>query len=72
MSKLKELRNSKKLKQRELAEMAGVSLKALQAYEQDFRPLGRASAEDVYNIAKALDTTIEELLGLESLKGGRV
>ena len=68
MSKLKELRNSKNLKQKELAEQAGVSLKALQAYEQDFRPLGRASAEDVYKIAKALDTTIEELLGLESLK----
>lgn len=68
MSKLKELRKSKKLKQPELAELAGVSLKALQAYEQEYRPLGRASAEDVYRIAKALDTTIEELLGLESLK----
>ena len=68
MGKLKELRKNKNLKQPELAEMAGVSLKALQAYEQEYRPLGRASAEDVYRIAKALGTTIEELLGLESLK----
>lgn len=68
MSKLKELRKSKNLLQPELADRAGVSLKALQAYEQDYRPLGRASAEDVYRIAKALGTTIEELLGLESLK----
>lgn len=68
MGKLKELRKSKNLSQPELAELAGVSLKALQAYEQDYRPLGRASAEDVYRIAKALDTTIEELLGLDSLK----
>ena len=68
MSKLKELRNSKGLKQPELAEMAGVSLKALQAYEQDYRPIGRASTEDVYRLAKALGTTIEELLGLEPLK----
>lgn len=68
MSKLQELRKSKNLKQRELAEKAGVSLKALQAYEQNFRPLGRASAEDVYNLAKALGTTIEELLEVESLK----
>ena len=68
MSRLQELRKAKNLKQKELAEKAGVSLKALQAYEQDFRPLGRASALDVYQIAKALDTTIEELLGLESLK----
>ena len=68
MSKLKELRKSKGLKQPELAEMAGVSLKALQAYEQDYRPLGRASAIDVYQIAKALDTTIENLLDLEPLE----
>lgn len=68
MSRLKELRKAKNLKQKELAEMAGVSLKALQAYEQNFRPLGRASALDVYQIAKALDTTIENLLELESLK----
>ena len=68
MTKLKELRKSKNISQPELAEQAGVSLKALQAYEQDYRPLGRASADDVYRIAKALGTTIEELLGLESLK----
>ena len=68
VTKLKELRNAKNLTQTKLADQAGVSLKALQAYEQDFRPLGRASAEDVYNIAKVLGTTIEELLDLEPLK----
>lgn len=68
MSRLKELRKSKNLSQPELAELAGVTLKALQAYEQNYRPLGRASAEDVYRIAKALGTTMEELLGLDRLK----
>ena len=68
MSKLKELRKEKNLTQPQLAEMAGVSLKALQAYEQNYRPLERASAIDVYQIAKVLGTTIEELLELESLK----
>lgn len=68
MSRLKEIRKAKNLKQKELAEMAGVSLKALQAYEQNFRPIGRASALDVYRIAKALDTTIEDLLDLEGPK----
>ena len=67
MNRLQELRKEKQITQKELAEQAGVSLKALQAYEQDFRPLGRASALDVYQIAKALGTTIEELLGLEEL-----
>ena len=68
MSKLKELRKSKNLGQKELAELAGVSLKALQAYEQNYRPISGASAIDVYRIAKVLDTTIEELLEIESLK----
>lgn len=68
MSRLKELRKEKKLSQKELAEKAGVSLKALQAYEQNFRPIGGASALDVYQIAKALDTTIEDILEVESLK----
>lgn len=68
MSRLKELRKNKQLNQKELAEMAGVTLKALQAYEQNYRPLERASALDVYQIAKALGTTIEDLLELESLK----
>lgn len=68
MSRLKELRKSKSLSQKDLAERTGISLKALQAYEQNYRPLGRASAEDVYLIAKELKTTIEDLLGLEPLK----
>lgn len=68
MSRLKEIRKDKKMSQKELAEKAGVSLKALQAYEQNFRPIGRASAMDVYQIAKALDTTIEDILEVESLK----
>ena len=67
MSKLKELRQSKNLSQKELAELAGVSLKSLQAYEQNYRPITGASAIDVYNIAKVLGTTIEDLLELEDL-----
>ena len=68
MTKLKDLRKNKNLNQKELAELAGVSLKALQAYEQNYRPISGASAIDVYRIAKALGNTIEELLELESLK----
>lgn len=67
MTKLKEVRQAKGLTQKALAEMAGVSLKALQAYEQGFRPLEHASAIDVYQIAKALGTTIEDLLNLPKM-----
>ena len=65
---LKETRIKKGISQKELAERAGITLKALQAYEQNYRPLERASASDVYELAKVLGTTIEDLLGYESLK----
>ena len=68
MNRLKELRKKASLTQKELADIAGVSLKTLQAYEQNYRPLCSASALDVYQIAKALDTTIEALLNLDPLK----
>ena len=67
-TKLKELRKAKDLTQPQLAEIAGMTIRTLQAYEQNYRPLSGASAIDVYNIAKALGTTIEELIGVESLK----
>lgn len=63
MNKLKELRKAKGLTQSELAELASVSLKALQSYEQEYRPLGGASADVVYKLAQALGTTMETLLG---------
>ena len=68
MSRLKELRTSKNISQKELAELAGLSLKALQAYEQNYRPIERASVEDVYRIAKVLGTTMEALIGLDPLE----
>ena len=37
---LRDRRTAKNLKQIELAELAGVTLKAIQAYEQGYRPLG--------------------------------
>ena len=67
MTKLKEIRRAKGLTQKDLANMVGVSLKTLQAYEQGFRPLEHASAIDVYRIAKILDTTIENLLDIPNI-----
>lgn len=64
-SRLKELRIEKGITQRELAELAGIPIRAIQVYEQGYRPLGGASAEVVYKIANALGTTVEHLLGYE-------
>lgn len=64
-SRLRELRIKKGITQSDLAELAGTSIRAIQSYEQGYRPLGGASAEVVYKIAIVLGTTVEHLLGYE-------
>ena len=63
IDRLKELRSQKNMSQKQLSESSEISVKAIQAYEQGYRSLGGASADVVYKLAKALETTMEYLLG---------
>lgn len=65
MNKLKEIRTQQGLSQSLLSKKANVSLRSLQAYEQDDRDLNKAQAETVYKLAQALDCTIEELIDIQ-------
>ena len=67
MSKLAEIRKERGLSQDALADLTGISASTIRAYEQKQRPIESASATTVYTIAKALCTTIEDLLELERL-----
>lgn len=60
--KLKELREAKGLTQSQLAKIAGVSLRMIQYYEQEYKQIDTAAARTVLSIAQALGTTVEELL----------
>lgn len=65
MSNLKRIRESKGLSQSKLSELAGVNRRTLQDYEQGQKDINGARAITVYNIAQALECTVEDLLHIK-------
>lgn len=64
MSKIQELRLKKGLSQSQLAILADMSVRTLQMLEQEQRDINKTAVLTVYNIAKALDVTIEQLINI--------
>lgn len=62
-NRLKAIRKAAGLTQDELARKSGVTLCVLQKYENGTNRLLGARAENVLRIARALDVTVEELIG---------
>lgn len=62
---LQAIRKARGMTQKELAAAAGIKLKALQHYEGGFRDIDMAAARTVVRIAKALDVTVEDIIGPE-------
>ena len=65
---LKMQRKKRGLTQKELAQLAGTSLRSIQAYEQGTRNLSGASVEVVQALCRVLDCREEDIL---SYPGGR-
>ena len=59
---LKRIRTAYGCTQAELAEMAGVSLRSVQMYEQRHKDINKASVDTVYRLAKVLGCSMETLL----------
>ena len=69
MSKLKNYREKNTIySQRDLAELADISLRTLQDYEQDRKSLNSASTATVYKIAMALNTEVANIIDLEDVR----
>ena len=66
---LKMQRKKRGLTQKELAQLAGTSLRSIQAYEQGTRNLSGASVEVVQALCRALECREEDIL---SYPGGRI
>lgn len=62
MNNLKRIRESKRISQKELSKISGVSDRMIQYYEQGVKDINKAQAITVYRLAEALDCTIEDLL----------
>lgn len=65
MTNLKKHRIEKGFSQSQLAELAGMSLRTLQHYEQGERDINKAQGLILFSLAKALECTIEDLLDIE-------
>ena len=61
-SPLKVWRHKRNLSQKELAEISGVSLRSIKAYEQRKLDLSKAEGETLYKLAKTLSCSMEELM----------
>lgn len=64
---LAQKRRKKGLSQSQLADITGISLRTLQAYESETRDINKAAAENVYLLAQTLDTSMEEILCTERI-----
>lgn len=65
MSKLQDIRKEKGLSQSQLANLAGVSKRSLQEYEQGARDINKAKAIVVLALADALGVEVRDLLEIE-------
>lgn len=68
MTNLKRLRKEKYLTANELAEKSGVKVTNIRKYELEERDINKASGITLYQLSKALDCTIEELLEIEDME----
>ncbi len=59
---LREIRNHRKLTQKELSQRSGVNFRSLQDYEQGHKKLTSASGDILLRLSTALGCTTEELL----------
>lgn len=62
MNNLQHYRKLAGLSQAQLAEKVGISHRTLQDYEQNRKPLEKAAAITVLNLARALGCTVEGLI----------
>jgi len=61
-TRLKTIRGARGISQAELAKKSGVSLRAIQQYEQRVKSINKAAFESVYALAKTLGCRAEDLL----------
>jgi transcriptional regulator with XRE-family HTH domain len=61
-TKLKKMRESRGLMQKDLADMTGIKLRTLQYYEQGVLKFDSCRIDKIFNMALALDCDVEDIL----------
>lgn len=68
MKNLQRIRKERGLSQSQLSELAGVKIKNIQFYEQGVMDINKATCQNVYKLARALNVKMEDLLQVEELE----
>lgn len=66
---LREIRRSRNLTQRELAQISGVNFRSLQDYEQGHKQLSSANGDTLLRLSTVLGCSVEELLLSDGFTG---
>ena len=66
-TKLQRIRTEKGYSQKQLSVVSGVSLRAIQTYEQQTRPIDKACLDSLCSLCIALDCSIEDIIEDENL-----
>lgn len=61
-TKLRKIRENRKLSQGELAKLSGVNIRSIQLYEQRVNDIDKAQAQTLYKLSRVLGCDIEDLL----------
>ena len=64
-SRLKFMREYKGMTQAELAKRSGVSLRAIQSYEQGYKDINKAQVVTVLKISEALECNVYEIINFD-------
>lgn len=67
MNKLKQIRKLKGLSQNELAKRCNISVKSVQAYEQEVRKLEKANKNTIFKICEILNCRVKDILDIDLL-----
>lgn len=62
MHKLKQIRETAGMSQRELANASGVSIRMIQHYEQGVKDINKAAAITVKRLAESLNAKMEDII----------
>ena len=67
MTNLARIRKSSGISQKELANLCGISIKTIQAYEQRLKDINRAEVKTLFKISQILMVDINDLLESKDL-----
>lgn len=62
MTKLKQIRRSRKLTQSQLSEKSGINLRMIQYYEQGVKNINEASISTLAKLSRSLSCQIEDII----------